>query len=123
MLYLAAKIATAPAATQPKVHGAMDSGMHGLGALAQGAAVQTLNPKAWLWALSGVGLFAVSPTDAATRLRLFCTISLLACALGVGVWAVSGRALARWLNAPRRQILVNRVLAVLLALTVAGMLA
>lgn len=123
LLYLAAKIATAPAAAHPKVHGAMDSGMRGLGALAQGAAVQTLNPKAWLWALSGVGLFAASSTDAATRLRLFCGISLVACTLGVGVWVVAGHSLAHWLNAPQRQVWVNRVLAALLTLTVAGMLA
>jgi threonine/homoserine/homoserine lactone efflux protein len=84
--------------------------------------VQALNPKAWLVALSGVGLFVVPQADAWAHLWLFGGISLLACAIGVGTWAVMGSALARWLESPQRQRYFNLALAGTLALTVVAMM-
>lgn len=57
-------------------------------AFAQGVAVQTLNPKAWLFALSAVGLFVLPYAGQTTnRLGLLCAVSLVACMVGVGCWA------------------------------------
>ena len=93
-------------------------------ALLQGTAVQTLNPKAWLFALSAVGVFVLPHGAAApAALRQLCAISLLACGLGVGCWAVLGRLLMHWLNTPARQRGLNRVLAAVLVLSVLAMLA
>ncbi len=91
---------------------------------AQGVAVQTLNPKAWLFALSAVGVFALpSAKDGPAALYLLCAISLLACLLGVGCWALLGRVLTGWLSTPRRQQALHYALAALLVASVLGMLA
>lgn len=93
-------------------------------AFGQGVMVQTLNPKAWLFALSAVGVFVLpahSPPQAS--LAVLCAISLLACLLGVGCWAMLGRALVHWLRTPRRQQVLHRALAGLLVLSVLTMLA
>jgi threonine/homoserine/homoserine lactone efflux protein len=49
-------------------------------------------------------------------------VSLLACGLGVGCWALAGRLLARALAQPARQRWFNRAMGALLALSVASML-
>ncbi|GGH48651.1 lysine transporter LysE [Comamonas phosphati] len=91
--------------------------------LLQGAAVQTLNPKAWLVALAGVGLFVLPQADTALALLQFCAMSLLACLVGVGSWALLGQMLSGWLTTPRRQRLFHHLLALLLVASVAAMLA
>ena len=85
--------------------------------------VQALNPKAWLVALAGVGLFVLPQAEAGQALLRFCAVSLLACLIGVGAWALLGQWLARWLRTPGRQQAFQRLLALLLAFSVAGMLA
>lgn len=96
--------------------------------LAQGAAVQALNPKAWLFALSAVGLFTLPQNESmpvmpgAFALYALCMISLLACLIGVGFWAVLGKALSRWLCSEQRQRWFHRLLAALLVASVAGMM-
>lgn len=93
-------------------------------AFVQGVAVQTLNPKAWLFALSAVGVFALpSARGSPAALYLLCAISLLACLLGVGCWALLGRVLTSWLSTPRRQQALHYALAALLVASVLGMLA
>ena len=96
-------------------------------AFRQGAAVQLLNPKAWLVALSGVGTFVLPMVSRgaslASALAWFCGISLLACLLGVGCWAVLGKALSRHLQTPRKQRGFNLLLAALLVGSVLGVLA
>lgn len=93
-------------------------------AFVQGAAVQTLNPKAWLFALSAVGLFVLPQAPHLRHaLMALCAISLLACMLGVGCWAVLGRALMRWLQTAQRQRALHYVLAALLVVSVLAMLA
>jgi threonine/homoserine/homoserine lactone efflux protein len=91
-------------------------------AFGSGLSVQALNPKAWLVALSGVGLFVLPHANAQVNLWLFCGVSLLACVIGVGAWAVLGRALARWLASPMRQRHFNVALAGMLALSVVSMI-
>lgn len=121
LLWLAWRLARAPVSS----NGVGDEGaaLRPWRAFAQGAAVQALNPKAWLVALSGVGLFVLPHGTAQERaLAWFCAVSLLACLAGVGCWALAGRALARWLCTAARQRLFHRVLAGLLAASVAGMI-
>jgi threonine/homoserine/homoserine lactone efflux protein len=128
LLWLAWKLAHAPvetpsdqASTQEQQE--QNGSARTLQLLLQGAAVQTLNPKAWLVALAGVGLFVLPQADAALALLQFCTMSLLACLIGVGCWALLGQLLSGWLHTPRRQRRFYRMLALLLVASVAAMLA
>lgn len=116
MLYLAWCIATAPSARLSGSTAPVATSV--LKTFCEGCATQSLNPKAWLVALAGVSLFVLSQPDAQVALRLFCAVSLLACLLGVGSWALAGSALSRWLNSPTRQQLFNRVMGAVLALCV-----
>lgn len=120
LLFLAWKIACAPTSTLKPSSG--DSPIRHWQAFGSGLSVQALNPKAWLVALSGVGLFVLPQADARAYLWLFCGVSLVACVIGVGTWAVMGSALARWLESPVRQRYFNLALACMLALTVVGMI-
>ncbi|GEQ76842.1 lysine transporter LysE [Comamonas testosteroni] len=129
LLWLAWQLAKAPG-----VHGlaARESAPTSLpagpgGAFVQGIAIQSLNPKAWLVALSGIGMFvaplAAQQVSLPTALLLFCAVSLLACLLGVGCWAALGHALTRWLSTPLRQRRLNQALAMVLVTSVVSMLA
>ena len=132
LAWLAWRIAQAPVANQPPETYAdepTDEAQPGvLQAFMQGATIQSFNPKAWLVALSGVGLFVLPMTanqvaGAHSALVWFCMVSLLACMLGVGCWAVLGRMLRRWLRTATRQRWFNRSLALVLLGSIAGMLA
>ena len=129
LLWLAWQLANAPGA-----HGraARESAPASLptgpgGAFVQGIAIQSLNPKAWLVALSGIGMFvaplAAQQVSLPTALLLFCSVSLLACLLGVGCWAALGHALTQWLSTPLRQRRLNQALAMMLVASVVSMLA
>lgn len=93
--------------------------------LTDGALVQILNPKAWLWAMSGIGLF-VSGRDSSAgpvpALLLFCLLSFAMCFLGVGSWAALGHLIRRMLAQPRRQRAFNRLMASVLAASVLPLL-
>ncbi len=131
LLWLAWRIAHAPVADRSDVvqPATEDTGAAHTGhvkAFAQGAAIQSANPKAWLVALSGVGLFVLPLSArgcAGEALGWFCAISLLACLIGVGTWAVLGNLLRRWLRTALRQRVFNGVLAAVLVASVIGMLA
>lgn len=116
LAWLAWKIWAAPLGT---LGSGVKTTMPGIGAaLAQGVLTQVLNPKAWLVALSGAGLFVLPRTEFEHALALFCAMSFGACLAGVGAWAVAGRFLAAWLQAPGRERQVNRLLGGMLALAV-----
>lgn len=122
LLWLAWQLARAPAlqplAVQPSHHPSPWQAFN------QGVAVQILNPKAWLFALSAVGLYALPQSHLPhANLGWLCAISLLACLIGVGCWAALGRMLIRWLHTPRRQRALNRALALLLVVSVVTVLA
>ncbi len=119
LLHLAWRIAMAP--TNPLDMRISSSEPSAWSGFVQGVASQTLNPKAWLVALSGASLFVLKSDQADAALAVFCGISLLTCLLGVGCWAVLGRLLARWLALPIRQLWLHRLLAAILVLTVARM--
>lgn len=121
LLWLAWRIATAPVQAMPGAVGTRT--LPGAwAAFGEGFALQALNPKAWLVALSGVGLFVLTQSERGSALAAFCIVSLLACAVGVGSWAIGGRLLADWLAPPARQRLFHRVLGAALALSVVAML-
>ena len=130
LLWLAWQVATAPVTPiSPSIAApsAPTAALTTRQGFAQGAALQVLNPKAWLVALSGVGMF-VLPLAAhgmalSAALAWFCAVSLLACLMGVGCWALAGKALVRWLKTPRRQRIFNGVLAATLVASVLGVLA
>ncbi len=120
LIYLAWCIATAPLNElqgSPALHK-----YTALRAFMDGCITQSLNPKAWMVALSGVGLFVLPQVDVQTALWLFCSVSLIACSFGVGCWAVAGRSLTQWLAVPGRQKSFNKAMGVLLACSIVNML-
>ena len=121
LLWMAWRIASAPADTTAGMVGTRPP-PGAWAAFVEGFALQALNPKAWLLALSGVGLFVLTQSERVGALAAFCSVSLLACAIGVGSWALGGRLFAEWLAPPARQRVFHRVLGGALALTVLGML-
>lgn len=120
MFYLAWRIASAPPS---ELNGKVPSTRRsGLQTLVEGVLTQSLNPKAWIVALSGVSLFVLPQENVPQARWLFVVVSLLACFVGVGSWAWVGRALAQWLTLPARQRAFNRTMGAVLALCVIGML-
>ncbi len=77
-----------------------------------GAAMQWLNPKAWLASVAGMGLFA-SAGDALSVWR-FAAIYFVICYASLACWAYAGTFLRHYLNEPARVRLFNRLMAGLL---------
>lgn len=81
------------------------------------AALQLINPKAWMMALAVVAVF--SHSDQPNMFELACltgiffatSLPCLAC------WAMLGSAAKRWLNTPARRSAFNRTLAIMLLLS------
>lgn len=120
LIYLAWRIATAPTT---ELHGsAVLQRDTAVKAFVDGSITQSLNPKAWMVALSGVGLFVLPQGNVQTALWLFCCVSLIACIFGVGCWAIAGRILTRWLSMPARQKAFNQTMGLLLACSVVNMM-
>ncbi len=80
--------------------------------LLSGAAMQWLNPKAWLASLAGMGAFAANG-DTALVLR-FSAIYFVICYGSIACWAYAGARLHRHLRVPKQVRLCNRVMALLL---------
>ncbi|MBU7438542.1 LysE family translocator [Paraburkholderia fungorum] len=80
---------------------------------AYGAAMQWLNPKAWLASLAGMGAYAA---DGDGRLVWqFTVVYFVVCYLSIASWAYAGTFLRRYLQKPKRVKLFNRAMATLLA--------
>ncbi|GGX94559.1 LysE family translocator [Massilia dura] len=88
--------------------------------LLAGAAMQWLNPKAWLAAVSGMGAFAASG-DAILVWR-FAAIYFVVCYLSIACWAWAGAVLRGYLSDPARMRLFNRAMALLLAASAAWLM-
>lgn len=116
LLYLSAKIATAHPVTGMKSPPTRSTGMM------QGVLSQSLNPKAWLVAMSGVSLFVTAGPNASVLLLAFCSISAVVCFLSIATWAALGRLIGQWLAKATYQLMFNRLMALLLAATVLTML-
>lgn len=83
--------------------------------LFSGAAMQWLNPKAWLACVAGMGAFVA---DGEARLVWqFAAIYLVICYLSVGCWAYAGSFLRVWLGNPATMRLFNRTMAALLVVS------
>lgn len=78
-----------------------------------GAAMQWLNPKAWLAAVAGMGAFVVG--GEARLIGLFALIYFVVCYLSITCWAYAGAFLGPWLRGPQRVRAFNRSMAALLA--------
>ncbi|CAE6835804.1 LysE family translocator [Paraburkholderia nemoris] len=80
---------------------------------AYGAAMQWLNPKAWLASLAGMGAYAA---DGDGRVVWqFTVVYFVVCYLSIASWAYAGTFLRRYLQDPKRVRFFNRVMAALLA--------
>ncbi|MFJ4345218.1 LysE family translocator [Pseudomonas sp. NPDC089401] len=77
----------------------------------QGAAMQWLNPKAWLAAVAGVGAYTGGEQQ---LLWLFAWIYAPICFVSVACWAWAGSVIRQYLRDARYMRLLNRGLAVLL---------
>ncbi|RTZ17622.1 LysE family translocator [Vibrio aquaticus] len=83
-----------------------------------GALVQLLNPKAWLVAMSGVSLYVIGQSEQHVWLWMYTLVSLIACLLGVGLWALVGSLFTEQLREPRKQRFFNRTMATILLASV-----
>ncbi|WP_417787495.1 LysE family translocator [Stutzerimonas xanthomarina] len=88
--------------------------------LLYGAAMQWLNPKAWLASVAGMGLFAAAG-DAPSVWR-FTAIYFVICYASLACWAYAGTFLQQHLNKPARVRLFNRLMAALLVASAAYLL-
>ncbi|WP_168792205.1 LysE family translocator [Paraburkholderia aromaticivorans] len=80
---------------------------------AYGAAMQWLNPKAWLASLAGMGAYAA---DGDGRLVWqFSVVYFVICYVSIASWAYAGTFLRKHLQQPQRVRFFNRVMAALLA--------
>lgn len=87
----------------------------------RGAAIQWLNPKAWIAALAGCAAFT-SGQDTMALWR-FAAIYFVICYVSVGCWALAGARLRQHLSSPRRLRRFNQLMAALLGLSALGLLA
>lgn len=89
--------------------------------LVEGALSQGLNPKAWLVSMSGVSLFVSTQVSAELYLIIFTMLSFAICLIGVGAWAVLGQLIAKYLAGAKQQRRFNRLMGLLLSLSVFSM--
>ncbi|MFO2463641.1 LysE family translocator [Pseudomonas sp. 15FMM2] len=85
-----------------------------------GAIMQWLNPKAWLACVAGMGLFAAQ--GEAERVWQLAAVYLVVCYLSVACWAYVGTFFRRYLSNARGMRLFNRVMALLLVISVVYLL-
>ncbi|MGN8139119.1 LysE family translocator [Paraburkholderia sp. 22099] len=86
-----------------------------------GAAMQWLNPKAWLASLAGMGAYAA---DGDGRLVWqFTVVYFVICYVSIASWAYAGAFLRRYLQESKSVRLFNRVMAALLAASALYLLA
>ncbi|AOY96585.1 lysine transporter LysE [Cupriavidus sp. USMAA2-4] len=81
--------------------------------LLSGAAMQWLNPKAWLASLAGMGAYAAN----GDRMLVwqFTVVYFVICYGSIACWAYAGSFLRQYLSDPKRVRLFNRLMALLLA--------
>jgi threonine/homoserine/homoserine lactone efflux protein len=106
LLYLAYKLAVD--------NGQLGADKHARGpSFTYGAAMQWLNPKAWLASLAGMGAYAADGDG--TLVWKFSAMYFVICYLSIASWAYAGTFLRKYLQDPQRVRLFNRVMAALLA--------
>jgi threonine/homoserine/homoserine lactone efflux protein len=78
-----------------------------------GAAMQWLNPKAWLASVAGIGVYAAD--GAGLQVWRFAAVYFVVCYLSIACWAYAGAFLRSFLRDARRVRRFNRAMALLLA--------
>jgi threonine/homoserine/homoserine lactone efflux protein len=86
-----------------------------------GAAMQWLNPKAWLASLTDMGAYAADGDG--RRIAQFTVMYFAICYLSIASWAYAGTFLRKYLQQPQRVRFFNRILAALLAASALYLLA
>jgi threonine/homoserine/homoserine lactone efflux protein len=98
---------------------AIDNGELGMGqntkgpSFLYGAAMQWLNPKAWLAALAGMGSYASN--GELVLIWQFAAIFFVVCYLSIACWAYAGAFLHHYLQNSAHVRFLNRILAALLS--------
>lgn len=105
LLFMAYRLATDDGRLEP---GEASRGPSMLG----GAAMQWLNPKAWLAAVAGMGAFAAEGD--ARLVWQFAAIYFVICYGSIACWAYAGTFLRAYLNRPQGVRVFNGLMAVLL---------
>lgn len=118
LLYMAYKIATSKGDNQGNDDKSSPP------SFIQGALCQGLNPKAWLVSMSGVSVFVLTQiaTDTLYYLLAYTIISFVLCFVGISTWAMAGHLIREFLADPKRQRAFNRLMGILLSLTVVSIL-
>lgn len=80
-----------------------------------GAVMQWLNPKAWLASASGIG--AYTSVNELGQVVLFASIYLPICWLSLSSWVLVGASLRHYVQKPIVLVTINRILALLLAVS------
>ncbi|WP_028218307.1 LysE family translocator [Paraburkholderia oxyphila] len=83
--------------------------------LMAGAAMQWLNPKAWLASVAGMGVYAASGENGVVW--EFAAIYFVVCYASIACWAWAGASMRQALRVPARVRFVNRMMAVMLAVS------
>ena len=109
MLWLAWKIAHASAPV-----GQVEAGARPMGFLAA-CAFQWVNPKAWMMGLGALSAYSAGAGGALMVALIFTLVNLPS----VAIWAVMGQGLRGMLERPARLVWFNRVMAVLLVVSMA----
>ena len=109
MLWLAWKIAHASAPV-----GHVEAGERPMGFLAA-CAFQWVNPKAWMMGLGALSAYSAGAGGALVVALVFMLVNLPS----VAIWAAMGQGLRGVLQEPGRLMLFNRVMAVLLVVSMA----
>lgn len=100
--------------------GTTPSGRNGRASLLAGAGMQWLNPKAWLAAVAGVGLFGAD--DDVHTLLAFATIYFVVCYASIACWTAAGALMRNTLETPARMRRLNAFLALCLTVCAGWML-
>lgn len=106
LLYMAFRLATDDGAFDADKPARPPTMLHG-------AAMQWLNPKAWLASVAGMGLFAAAGD--VVSVGRFAAIYFVICYASLACWACAGTFMQHYLQEPARLRLFNRLMAVLLA--------
>jgi threonine/homoserine/homoserine lactone efflux protein len=113
LLYLACKLASDNGQLSAQPHSRAPS-------LLSGAAMQWLNPKAWLASVAGMAAFAADGNS--HTIGQFAIIYFVVCYLSIACWAVAGVFLQRHLQRAAGVRLFNRIMALLLAACALGLM-
>lgn len=106
LLYMAYRLATD--------EGTIDADPTAKGpSLIRGAAMQWLNPKAWLASLAGMGAYAGNGDT--MLVWQFTAVYFVICYASIACWAYAGTFLRQHLQNPKRVRLFNRLMAALIA--------